>query len=95
MLHRRVQKKSNVYKGKITRVEPSLEAAFVEFGAERHGFLPLKEIAREYFYRKPGDATDGYSVLANLVDVPTYDTPLALALKRLRQPLAEAYTEHG
>jgi len=45
----REQKKSNVYKGKITRIEPSLEAAFVDFGAERHGFLPLKEIAREYF----------------------------------------------
>ncbi|WP_133178122.1 ribonuclease E [Shewanella decolorationis] len=43
------QKKSNIYKGKITRVEPSLEAAFVDYGAERHGFLPLKEIAREYF----------------------------------------------
>ncbi len=51
----RVQKKSSIYKGKITRVEPSLEAAFVDFGAERHGFLPLKEIAREYFYRSPGD----------------------------------------
>ena len=38
------QKKSNVYKGKITRVEPSLEACFVEFGSSRHGFLPLKEI---------------------------------------------------
>ncbi len=50
----RVQKKASIYKGKITRVEPSLEAAFVEFGAERHGFLPLKEIARDYFYRKPG-----------------------------------------
>ena len=49
----RVQKKSNIYKAKITRVEPSLEAAFVDFGADRHGFLPLKEIAREYFYRKP------------------------------------------
>ncbi|MEH6609971.1 MAG: ribonuclease E [Halioglobus sp.] len=49
----RIQKKSNVYKGKITRVEPSLEAAFVDFGADRHGFLPLKEIAPEYFYRKP------------------------------------------
>ena len=49
----RIQKKSSVYKGKITRVEPSLEAAFVDFGAERHGFLPLKEIAKEYFYRNP------------------------------------------
>ncbi len=45
----REQKKSNIYKGKITRIEPSLEAAFVDFGAERHGFLPLKEISREYF----------------------------------------------
>ena len=42
------QKKSNIYKGTVTRVEPSLEAAFVEYGAERHGFLPFKEIAREY-----------------------------------------------
>ncbi|MBU2966560.1 ribonuclease E [Amphritea sp. 2_MG-2023] len=45
----REQKKANIYKGKITRVEPSLEAAFVEYGSERHGFLPLKEISREYF----------------------------------------------
>ena len=43
------QKKSNIYKGKITRVEASLEAAFVDYGADRHGFLPLKEIARTYF----------------------------------------------
>ncbi len=42
-------KKANIYKGKITRVEPSLEAAFVDYGAERHGFLPLKEVAKEYF----------------------------------------------
>ena len=45
----RVQKKANIYKGKVTRVEPSLEAAFVDFGAERHGFLPLKEISSEYY----------------------------------------------
>jgi ribonuclease E len=43
------QKKSNIYKAKITRIEPSLEAAFVDYGADRHGFLPMKEIAREYF----------------------------------------------
>ncbi|MBN8410838.1 Rne/Rng family ribonuclease [Halomonas cupida] len=49
----REQKKANIYRGKITRVEPSLEAAFVDFGAERHGFLPLKEIAREYFIKEP------------------------------------------
>ena len=46
------QKKANIYKGRITRVEPSLEAAFVDYGVERHGFLPLKEIAREYFPEK-------------------------------------------
>lgn len=45
----REQKKANIYRAKITRVEPSLEAAFVDFGADRHGFLPLKEISREYF----------------------------------------------
>ncbi len=45
----RIQKKANIYRGKVTRVEPSLEAAFVDFGAERHGFLPLKEISRQYY----------------------------------------------
>ncbi|WP_243667129.1 ribonuclease E [Pseudomonas brassicae] len=49
----REQKKANIYKGKITRIEPSLEAAFVDFGSERHGFLPLKEISREYFKKSP------------------------------------------
>ncbi|WP_341937116.1 ribonuclease E [Marinimicrobium sp. C2-29] len=51
----REQKKANIYKGKITRVEPSLEAAFVDYGADRHGFLPLKEISREYFTKSPND----------------------------------------
>ena len=51
----REQKKANVYKARITRVEPSLEAAFVEFGADRHGFLPFKEIARQYFRKQPAD----------------------------------------
>jgi len=46
------QRKSNIYKGVITRIEPSLEAAFVDYGGERHGFLPFKEVARAYF--KPG-----------------------------------------
>lgn len=58
------QKKANIYKGKITRVEPSLEAAFVDYGAERHGFLPLKEIAREYF---PADYV--YNGRPNIKDV--------------------------
>jgi Ribonuclease G/E len=46
------QKKSNIYKGKIIRIEPSLEAAFVDYGGNRHGFLPLKEVARSYFKDK-------------------------------------------
>ena len=46
------QRKSNIYKGVITRIEPSLEAAFVDYGGERHGFLPFKEVSRSYF--KPG-----------------------------------------
>jgi len=48
----REQRKSNIYKGVVTRIEPSLEACFVNYGEERHGFLPFKEIAREYF--RPG-----------------------------------------
>ncbi|MGH7948874.1 MAG: Rne/Rng family ribonuclease, partial [Candidatus Binataceae bacterium] len=51
----REQKKASIYKARITRVEPSLEAAFVEFGSERHGFLPLKEISRTYFTKKGAD----------------------------------------
>jgi len=43
------RKKANIYKGRITRIEPSLEAAFINYGADRHGFLPLKEISSEYF----------------------------------------------
>jgi ribonuclease E len=54
----REQKKSNIYKGKITRVEPSLEACFIEYGAERHGFLPIKEIARSYFKSTTGNLRD-------------------------------------
>ena len=46
------RKKANIYKGKITRIEPSLEAAFIDYGADRHGFLPLKEISSEYFVRE-------------------------------------------
>ena len=49
----REQKKANIYKARITRVEPSLEAAFVDYGGNRHGFLPLKEISREYFSVSP------------------------------------------
>ena len=48
----REQKKGSIYKAKINRVEPSLEAAFVDFGADRHGFLPFKEISRTYFNKR-------------------------------------------
>ena len=54
----RIQTKANVYKAKVTRVEPSLEAAFVDFGADRHGFLPLKEISPEY-YRSRAPENEG------------------------------------
>ncbi len=50
------QKKSNIYKGKIIRIEPSLEAAFVDYGSARHGFLPLKEVSRTYFSDKANSA---------------------------------------
>ncbi|MGA9368837.1 MAG: Rne/Rng family ribonuclease, partial [Steroidobacteraceae bacterium] len=49
----REQKKANVYKGRISRVEPSLEACFVDYGATRHGFLPLKEVSRDFFRQQP------------------------------------------
>src|SRR6202162_4177888 len=51
------QKKSNIYKAVVTRVEPSLEAIFVDYGAERHGFLPFKELTREYVQGESGDGT--------------------------------------
>jgi ribonuclease E len=51
----REQKKANIYKGKITRVEPSLEAAFIDYGADRHGFLPLKDISSNYFKTAQGE----------------------------------------
>ena len=52
-LRSREQKKANVYKARISRVEPSLEACFVDYGAQRHGFLPLKEVSQEYFRQQP------------------------------------------
>lgn len=52
----RVQKKASIFKGRVTRIEPSLEAAFIDFGGDRHGFLPLKEVAREYFNKSPKEA---------------------------------------
>ncbi|MEO7387083.1 MAG: Rne/Rng family ribonuclease [Gammaproteobacteria bacterium] len=51
----REQKKANIYKGRITRIEPSLDAAFIEYGADRHGFLPMKEVSPEYYVNQPAD----------------------------------------
>lgn len=62
----RVSTKANVYKAKVTRVEPSLEAAFVDFGADRHGFLPLKEIAHEYFRSSAPDG-DGKTKIKDVL----------------------------
>ncbi|HET7101013.1 MAG TPA: ribonuclease E/G, partial [Terriglobia bacterium] len=61
----RGQKKANIYKARITRIEPSLEACFVEYGAERHGFLPLKEVSRTYF--KPGADLSGHLNIRELL----------------------------
>ncbi|MEJ2088432.1 MAG: S1 RNA-binding domain-containing protein, partial [Gammaproteobacteria bacterium] len=62
----REQKKASIYKARITRVEPSLEAAFVDFGADRHGFLPLKEISRQYFQKTPAEG--GRLLIAELIN---------------------------
>jgi ribonuclease E len=56
------QKKANIYKGRVSRIEPSLEAAFIDYGADRHGFLPFKEIARSYF--KPEHTNESFSRLS-------------------------------
>src|SRR5476651_1839675 len=63
----REQKKSNIYKGRITRVEPSLEAAFVEYGAQRHGFLPLKEVSKEYFSTQAANQGQGRPNMKDLL----------------------------
>jgi len=63
------RKKANIYKGTITRIEPSLEACFVNYGSERHGFLPLKEISREYFLTEPSGKPNIKEVLKEGQDI--------------------------
>ena len=58
------QKKANIYKGRISRIEPSLEACFVDYGSERHGFLPLKEISKDYFRQKDGGRSNMRDLLS-------------------------------
>ena len=64
----RQQKKSNIYKARVVRTEPSLEAAFVDYGADRHGFLPLKEIAKEYLAEKTRTPNGKYNIKDLLKD---------------------------
>ena len=64
----REQKKSNIYKCRVVRIEPSLEAAFVDYGAERHGFLPLKEITRILFKKKQEDAQRGRINIKDVIE---------------------------
>ena len=64
----RSQRKASIYKAKITRIEPSLEAAFVDYGAERHGFLPFKEVAREFYADKVTGSGESVSVKEALAE---------------------------
>jgi ribonuclease E len=64
----RETKKANVYKGRITRVEPSLEAAFIDYGAERHGFLPLKEVSKAFFKDKQPGQEGGNRGIRDLIE---------------------------
>ncbi len=73
------QKKANIYKGKVSRIEPSLEAAFIDYGAERHGFLPFKEVARSCF--KPGAPNEPFSRLG-IKDVLTEGQELLVQIDK-------------
>ena len=64
----RESRKSNIYKGVITRVEPSLEAAFIDYGAERHGFLPLKEVSKAFFKDKQPGQEGGSRGIRDLIE---------------------------
>ena len=75
----REQKKGNIYKGKITRVEPSLEAVFVDYGSERQGFLPLKEIAKSYF-KETGSKENSDRI--NVQDVLTVGQELVVQIEK-------------
>jgi len=76
----REQKKGNIYKGKITRVEPSLEAVFVEYGSERQGFLPLKEISKDYFKQSKKDGESSHRI--NVQDVLSVGQELVIQVEK-------------
>ena len=75
----RNQNKGNIYKAVVTRVEPSLEAAFVNFGAERHGFLPLKEISKEYLKNETFDRK------SNIKEMLSEGTELIVQIERIER----------
>lgn len=76
----REQKKGNIYKGKITRVEPSLEAVFVEYGSERQGFLPLKEVSKTYFKQSKDDGDSNGRI--NVQDVLSVGQELVIQIEK-------------
>ena len=75
----RNQNKGNIYKAIVTRIEPSLEAAFVNFGAERHGFLPLKEISKEYLKNETFDKR------SSIKDMPNEGQELIVQIERVER----------
>ena len=95
------QRKGNIYKGVNTRVEPSLEAAFVDYGSERHGFLPFKEISRSYFYSdigvavKKGATMDEASIKGATVGVQTGTTGATFATDVLKPANVQQYPDQG
>jgi ribonuclease E len=78
----REQKKGNIYKGKITRVEPSLEAVFVDYGSERQGFLPLKEVSKSYFNESEQDDDSNNNGRINVQDVLSEGQELVVQVEK-------------
>jgi ribonuclease E len=78
----REQKKGNIYKGKITRVEPSLEAVFVDYGSERQGFLPLKDISKSYFKPRKNNTEGDSNARFNVQDVLSVGQELVVQIEK-------------
>ena len=87
------QRKGNIYKGVITRIEPSLEACFVDYGTDRHGFLPFKEVSRTYFKNHEGGRpriqdvlSEGQEVVARIIEINPADRRMRLSISALEEP---------
>jgi len=78
----REQRKGNIFKGKITRVEPSLEAVFVDYGSERQGFLPLKDISKSYFKPMKQNADGESNGRINVQDVLSVGQELVVQVEK-------------